>query len=856
MDPFQNDERISAYLDGELTADEQGQFEERLAESAELRQLVEELRALRGSLDLLPRHRLEDDFAAQVLRRAEREVLTASGSPSSGTASYGTPSYGTAASDSAVDGRLTPSSLVADHSSQPKRRSWRPLIYAAATIATAVLIMVVNNQSRRDNREIAQVNSRDGAANTASERSLQKSGAADERKRSEDRAAGVNKPSAPFGGLKPGSAPAGGYGNEQMPAKQPEAVADQPSGNSKVVEGFGQRKNSTIDARGLQEGDKSAGGLSAPAVPGGMAGKGVQSGGGALTAGAYNPTDNYAANGAATNPADGKADPSTGRRLAAGRSEAAKDQAKIPPANAPAAAQGVMLQIADDQVKLSDEMLRQNAAAGRLVLAESAVGDSSTEAKFNELLAEHKITWEESRKEKDGEPLTVYSYLAVDNGAKAGRRGGASLADQTNHWNMELKQLAESDKVAGWRDRLETDKDGLGQKINAVYVEGTSEQVQGLIKDLQRDKTVFQTVSLGYFQTYPETAAYGFQAHAIANGKATDLGVPHGAAPTSQPSPRQPKSPAADRPASAPTKSAPVVGGGAKAGTVDTPLSPKLDDKNGGANAALSKKASAADGADEKPGIAEFRRTTPSEATPSPAARGAVPPPPAAVAAATPPPAPQSTVLKESITDRDGDEKKEQTAERELVATKSLKRADNDRELGRATSFAVRLHRFAIEPAGEAEKLAATENLQRRNDSPAEPATQNGGTAQGKGFGAPPAELGGIRLRGEAAPASPTAGTATRDPTDKLDVQKGVATNKTPDRGRARETDSKTDAHDAKSRAFYAQTESFDAGDVSTPAANRVRAIFLFRSAPEAAAGATPAAGPASQQPAAAPAKK
>ena len=57
MDNLHNDERISAYLDGELSADEQSRFEERLAESAELRQLVEELRALRGSLDLLPRHR-------------------------------------------------------------------------------------------------------------------------------------------------------------------------------------------------------------------------------------------------------------------------------------------------------------------------------------------------------------------------------------------------------------------------------------------------------------------------------------------------------------------------------------------------------------------------------------------------------------------------------------------------------------------------------------------------------------------------------------------------------------------------------------------------------------------------------
>ena len=88
MDNLHNDERISAYLDGELSADEQTRFEERLAESAELRQLVEELRALRGSLDLLPRHRLEADFADHVLRRAEREVLTA-GDGASGSGPVG-----------------------------------------------------------------------------------------------------------------------------------------------------------------------------------------------------------------------------------------------------------------------------------------------------------------------------------------------------------------------------------------------------------------------------------------------------------------------------------------------------------------------------------------------------------------------------------------------------------------------------------------------------------------------------------------------------------------------------------------------------------------------------------------------
>ena len=76
MDPMFQDERISAYLDGQLPPDERSQFEDELARNGELRQVVEELRGLHDSLQELPRHRLNDDFAMQVLRRAERAVLS------------------------------------------------------------------------------------------------------------------------------------------------------------------------------------------------------------------------------------------------------------------------------------------------------------------------------------------------------------------------------------------------------------------------------------------------------------------------------------------------------------------------------------------------------------------------------------------------------------------------------------------------------------------------------------------------------------------------------------------------------------------------------------------------------------
>ena len=46
MDPLFQDERISAYLDGQLPPDERSQFEDEMARNGELRQVVEELRGL------------------------------------------------------------------------------------------------------------------------------------------------------------------------------------------------------------------------------------------------------------------------------------------------------------------------------------------------------------------------------------------------------------------------------------------------------------------------------------------------------------------------------------------------------------------------------------------------------------------------------------------------------------------------------------------------------------------------------------------------------------------------------------------------------------------------------------------
>ena len=77
-------ELLSAYLDDEVSSEERALVEQRLAESAEFRQLRDELAALRTGLENLPRYSLKEDLAPIVLRRAERAMIGApSGLPAS-----------------------------------------------------------------------------------------------------------------------------------------------------------------------------------------------------------------------------------------------------------------------------------------------------------------------------------------------------------------------------------------------------------------------------------------------------------------------------------------------------------------------------------------------------------------------------------------------------------------------------------------------------------------------------------------------------------------------------------------------------------------------------------------------------
>ncbi len=135
------EELISAYVDGELSLEERAQVEKWLAESPELRQLHDELRAVKSSLQSLPRHKLDHDLGEAVLRRAERTVLAGSNEVS-------------------VAGRVGPDGPLQEWWSH---NSWRRWMWPAVAIAAALLLIVFDSQRQPAEREVAQAPPKDAA---------------------------------------------------------------------------------------------------------------------------------------------------------------------------------------------------------------------------------------------------------------------------------------------------------------------------------------------------------------------------------------------------------------------------------------------------------------------------------------------------------------------------------------------------------------------------------------------------------------------------------------------------------------------------------------------------------------------
>lgn len=83
-DNFGNDERLSAWLDGELSLADRAEFEKQLSESPELRQRLDELRKTSDLVKSLPKQAAPDELKSAVMRAVERETLLA---PASGSQS-------------------------------------------------------------------------------------------------------------------------------------------------------------------------------------------------------------------------------------------------------------------------------------------------------------------------------------------------------------------------------------------------------------------------------------------------------------------------------------------------------------------------------------------------------------------------------------------------------------------------------------------------------------------------------------------------------------------------------------------------------------------------------------------------
>jgi hypothetical protein len=147
MDHSENDILISAYLDDELTVDERAHVERLLANSAEARQLLDEMRALRTGLQELPQHKLELDFAHRVLQRAE-EIGERPSEGGQASKELDSPSLPT----------TDPSTLPAVHDARqdhiPRPFGRRGIAWSLIAIAAAVLISVTTRSSN-ENRQAA-----------------------------------------------------------------------------------------------------------------------------------------------------------------------------------------------------------------------------------------------------------------------------------------------------------------------------------------------------------------------------------------------------------------------------------------------------------------------------------------------------------------------------------------------------------------------------------------------------------------------------------------------------------------------------------------------------------------------------
>jgi len=215
-EPSQN-ELLSAYLDGELSADERVRVEQWLDEDAAARQRLDELRAVAASMKALPAYRLDEDLSAWVLRAAEHRILAEPTSLADGVPA------------------ATPAEEPTARRLARRFLSPRAILWSGVAVAVAILLMVVPFETPRGGRELA--------------------------RKSEKRAAAESVPAFVAGPEEKAETPSGAVGEPYSYASQPASSTDKSASlkHSMSKQAFGQPA--------AEAGKASAGKFAAKAQP-------------------------------------------------------------------------------------------------------------------------------------------------------------------------------------------------------------------------------------------------------------------------------------------------------------------------------------------------------------------------------------------------------------------------------------------------------------------------------------------------------------------------------------------------------------------------------------------------------------
>ena len=134
-------ELLSAYLDGELTAAEQSRVERLLAGDPAAKQLLDELRTLNAAVQSLPREGLGEDLSSRIFQIAEQRKMSGDDSTSN-----------------SEPGRPRPR-LIRQFAERFKNNP-RMIVWPLVVVSVAVLLMIFNPEQRGPigggNRNIAQ----------------------------------------------------------------------------------------------------------------------------------------------------------------------------------------------------------------------------------------------------------------------------------------------------------------------------------------------------------------------------------------------------------------------------------------------------------------------------------------------------------------------------------------------------------------------------------------------------------------------------------------------------------------------------------------------------------------------------